>query len=1068
MKTNLLKRILSAALAVTLLLPMIPAPEAEAAEPVVTAAEGEKNYEEDLLPIMGWNAFNHYEHHISEELYVKQANLLVELGLKDVGYVYLNVDDGFQKQRLEDGTLNTNYELFPHGMKWLADYAHRLGLKAGMYSDVGDNTCDARANGQGTTDYENVPATGNCLGVGFWQHEEQDMKLFFEDWGYDLVKVDWCGGQNLNMNNKQRLERYIELGQMIEEWRNKLGRDIHYNICCWTFPFDDLSKDEQTVWNNIYAAEADSWRTGGDLWCNWSNVMKAINDIKNDQLWRYSEPGHYHDLDMMQIGRGLTHEEDMTHFAMWCMMSSNLVIGVDLAILEDETLEILKNTELIAIDQDPLVKCAVYQNTQNGVETWVKELSPENGKTTKAIALMNTSNTAQTITLTPADYGLAGNITVRDLWQHKYLNVEDSLTVTIPSHMTMVYKIVADEESEPVLPTVNGTIKSIAVTDKDTAMNLTQLAGTSGDWMHFGNVNGAYERRKANVSNPKIEYTGLRGDDAANTYGDAFTSYTWTDGTDGSVTNTTQGLTMTKNTVGGYGEVTAVADPTERTLILPITSWQGKIQLDIYLGNQLKESRTLDLATASDGALRVNKQLKVTYTAEEKTTLRVRWTVTELTNGRGASGCEGVVLQCPDGDDVGLYSGGADLNTNFIGGYTAKKMVKEGAKLIDVRPAFFESKENTHIEGSDSIPNGDTFTKDFQAKYPDKNATYILYCITGKNSNQCRAMLQSLGYTNVYDLGGYENWITEAEVQLSDFKAMIFNNTKLTISQYGAERDEVEIRYSIGKNSTVEDSVAYDASKGFYITSGCEVTVKAYLLFDGEVIAESSYDYLVFDRTLPEIDQDQWVYLSDLTPTYTYVGHGSFLEDKSFANKTMKLAGTTFDKGIATFAPSNVKYDIPEGATRFVAVVGMDDEKADKRGSAENSVYFSVYFDGVKSGRTVRIPSQAYYVFDLEVPEGAKEIHLECKKGPSSTHKNYNMDSEWAMAGFSFEPRATAVPGDVNMDNVVNVVDIMITKRLIVDGSWTDEQLKNGDLDNDGKLTSADMAAMKAMILSGI
>lgn len=1059
MKTHLLKRILAAALAVLLLLPMIPAQQA-------TAAEGEKQYKEDLLPIMGWNAFNHYEHHISEDLYVRQANLLVDLGLKDVGYVYLNVDDGFQKQRLADGTLNTNYELFPHGMGWLADYAHSLGLKAGMYSDVGDNTCDARANGQGTTDYENVPATGNCLGVGFWKHEEQDMQLFFEEWGYDLVKVDWCGGQNLNMNNRQRLERYIELGQMIETWRNKLGRDIHYNVCCWTFPFDDISKDEQTVWNNIYAAEADSWRTGGDLWCNWDNVMKAINDIKNDQLWRYSEPGHYHDLDMMQIGRGMTKEEDMTHFAMWCMMSSNLVIGVDLAILEEETLEILKNTELIAIDQDPLVKCAVYQNTQNGVETWVKELTPENGKTTKAIALMNTSNTAQTVTLKPADYGLGGDITVRDLWQHKYLNVEDTITVTIPSHMTMVYKIVADEDVEPVLPVVNGTA-AITFGEKETAMNLTELAGTDGDWIHFGEVNGAYERRKAGVTNPKLEYTGQRGENASNVYHDAYTSYSWSDGTDAGANGVTEGLTMTKNTVGGYGEITAVADQTERTLILPLTSWRGNLKVDIYLGNQLKESRTLEVATAADGQLRVNQQLTITYSAEEKTTLRVRWTVDSLTENRAASGCEGVVLVCPDGDTEGLYAGGADQGTNFIGGYTAKKMVKEGAKLIDVRPTFFETKEGTHIEGSDSIPNGDTFLTDFQAKYPDKDATYILYCITGKNSNQCRALLQSVGYTNIYDLGGYENWTTEAEVQLSDYKSMIFNNTKLTISQYGAERDDVEIRYSLGENSTVEDSVPYNASTGFYITSGCEVTAKAYLLFDDEVIAESSYDYLVFDRTLPQLDPATTLYLSDMTPTYTYVGNGNFLEDQAFGGSTMKIAGTTFNKGIATFAPSNVKYAVPEGATRFVAVVGMDDAKADSRGSAENSVYFTVYFDGEQSGRTVRIPSQAYYVFDLEVPEGAKEIHLECRKGPSSTHKNYNMDSEWAMAAFSFEERATSLLGDVNMDNKVNVVDIIRAKRLIMLGSWADTELNNGDLDNDGVLSVSDIMDIRELIMNG-
>ena len=998
MKWKWMKRLLSLALASLLLMPVGIPFTASAAE---TDSQVEKGYEEQLLPIMGWSSWNAFANKISEESFIEQMDLMEEYGLIDVGYNYFNIDDGYQAGRdPQTGIVRTNYEKFPNGMKYIADYAHKLGMKAGIYSDAGDNTCASRANGEGNSDYQNKPGTGGGIGVGLYQHDEADLRQYFGDWGFDFIKVDWCGGQNVGWNNAQRIERYIEIGKTIEKLRQEYGRDLNYNVCCWTFPWDDNGGDAATVLSNIQSSYADSWRTGGDLWADFDSVLNQIDNIRTQNIAQYSGPGYHHDLDMMQVGRGMTYAEDVTHFSMWCMMSSPLMIGTDLTKISDEALEILKNEEMIAIDQDPAGLCAQYKGKEKNVEYWVKDLGKKDSNV-KAIALMNRSDTAQTVSVKWSDYDLNGKVLVRDLWQHKYLNVAESYTVTIPAHGTVVYKVEAEAGAtggDGGSSIVEGTA-TVTVGAKQTAMNLTALG--TGDWIYYGNANGQTTRRKAGVTE-QLYYAGnLLGQlNATDCYNDAYTAYSWTDGTDGSGTNVKSGMTVGK-AVGTYGQIDAPADERERTLYVPITGWQSSVKIEVTLGGKLIHTETVEPTNEIDGQPRVSRLVTVTYSAEEQTVLSVKWSVTKQHNNRnGNVAMEAAALTAVEGDVITAVPGDkpveGETDTAYIGGYTAKKLVKAGAILIDVRSAAeFEA---GHIEGAVNIPWSADFIKTVKQQYPDPATEIIVYCLTGKRSYQSRDSLQYNGYTNVHDLGSMEHWDAKPQIIFTDYSKMIFPNTSISLAVNGAENDKTTLRYSIGADSTVANSVMYTAP--FALNATGDVTLKAYLMFEGEVVAQASCDYLVFDPTLPALNEDELFYCSNVAPLDAYVAYATVGNDTSSAGGPIVIAGKTFAKGISTHAPANVTYAIPEGSSRFVAVAGMDD---DVKNAATYSVHYSIYVDGKQVDRTVTLPIGCYYVFDIALPDGAKELTMVCEQGNSSLHKNTNMHSEWGIAAFVYE-----------------------------------------------------------------
>ncbi len=351
---------------------------------------------------MGWSSWNHFHVNIDEKMIREQADCMKSSGLYDAGYRYINIDDGYFGGRDANGKLFANRTKFPSGMKALADYIHGKGLKAGIYTDAGKNTCGS------IYDKDSLG-----IGVGIYGHVPEDCQTFFKEWGYDFIKVDWCGGE------RQHLDEATEYTKIINSVK-AINSDIVCNICRWKFPGQWAIK------------KADSWRISGDIRDVFSSILNIID--LNADLYHYSSPGHYNDMDMLQVGRGMTYDEDKTHFTMWCMLNSPLLAGNDLRYMTPQTIEILTNQEIIALNQDTRFVQGRRLFTENNVEVWIKPLAGKRGKT-QAVAIMNRGSQDTVFTLTVKRLGIKKSSQLRDLWLHKELgSIGAGKVFTLPKH----------------------------------------------------------------------------------------------------------------------------------------------------------------------------------------------------------------------------------------------------------------------------------------------------------------------------------------------------------------------------------------------------------------------------------------------------------------------------------------------------------------------------------------------------------------------------------------------------------------------------------------------------------
>ena len=363
-------------------------------------------------PIMGWASWNNYRININEDIIKTQADAMVSSGLKDVGYSFINIDDGFFGGRDGNGNLLSHKERFPSGMKSLAAYIHSKGLKAGIYSDAGLNTCAS---------YWDKDTIG--AGVGLYGHDEQDLTLLLNDWNYDFIKIDWCGGEWLGLDEETR---YTEIGKRIRA----IKPEAIYNVCRWKFPGEWVTQ------------VADSWRISGDINNQFESILRIID--LNADLWMYASKGHFNDMDMLQVGRGMSYEEDKTHFSMWCMMHSPLLLGNDLTGMSKETIEIITNKEMIALNQSQFVYQARRLVDDGELEIWAKPLiSTMSGEI--AVALLNRSEDTETISFDLKSVGLDApkGYTIKDLWTKETFptSTQEKVSRKVPGRGIVVLKI---------------------------------------------------------------------------------------------------------------------------------------------------------------------------------------------------------------------------------------------------------------------------------------------------------------------------------------------------------------------------------------------------------------------------------------------------------------------------------------------------------------------------------------------------------------------------------------------------------------------------------------------------
>lgn len=373
-------------------------------------------------PLMGWSSWNAYMTNINDSIIRHQADMVVKSGLRDAGYAQVNVDDGFFGPRDAQGRMTGHPERFPNGMKVIADYIHSLGMKAGIYSDAGRNTCGS---------YYNKDEMGK--NAGLYTHDVEDMDLYFNEWGYDFFKLDYCGGLREKLDEETR---YRQIRHRIDSISR---HPVAFNICRWDYP-------------GTWVSEAgDSWRVTFDIRPNWKNVSRIIADCL--YLSAYCRNGRYNDMDMLCIGYSkdnqcalsdgpdptiatkdfLQPDEEDAHFGIWCIMNSPLLVGCKIEAMPKRSLELLLNKELIALNQDPLCEQAhVIQHVDN---TYVlaKDLLLHEGPR-RAVCMYNPWDYPVLMTVSAKEMGYEGMVKVRDLLRHTDLPATDVVRLVVPAH----------------------------------------------------------------------------------------------------------------------------------------------------------------------------------------------------------------------------------------------------------------------------------------------------------------------------------------------------------------------------------------------------------------------------------------------------------------------------------------------------------------------------------------------------------------------------------------------------------------------------------------------------------
>lgn len=370
-------------------------------------------------PPMGWNSWNKFACNIDESLIRTIADAMVETGLRDAGYVYLNLDDCWHGERDSLGFIQPDPVKFPSGMKALADYVHSKGLKIGIYSDAGRKTCGGRP--------------------GSFGHEYQDA-LQYAKWGIDYLKYDWCESEDINPVGAYNLMR---------DAIRAAGRPILFSMCEW---------GNSKPW--LWAKETGHmWRTTGDIYNCFDCIdqhpgfaaygVLQILDMQNG-LRQYAGPGHWNDPDMLEVGNGQSVNQDRAHFTMWSMLAAPLILGNDIRSMTQETKDILMNAEVIAVNQDKAGIQGFRHLSEDGLEVWFKPLADGDW----AFTILNRTTEPKSYTIDWNKLDLYDDVAkrftnfdstvyaIRNLWtKQNEGDTRKKKEVTIPGHDVVLYRL---------------------------------------------------------------------------------------------------------------------------------------------------------------------------------------------------------------------------------------------------------------------------------------------------------------------------------------------------------------------------------------------------------------------------------------------------------------------------------------------------------------------------------------------------------------------------------------------------------------------------------------------------
>jgi alpha-galactosidase len=353
-------------------------------------------------PPMGWNSWNHFYEKVTDADVRATADAMIANGMRDAGYIYINIDDGWQGARLADGTITSNSR-FPN-MKALAEYVHSRGFKLGIYSSPGPKTCAKFEGSMG--------------------HEQQDARTYAA-WGVDYLKYDLCSYGDVlrkagNGNVAAAFPLQREAYKKMHDALVATGRPIVLSLCQY---------GTDSIWEWGPEVGGSLWRTTGDISDKYDRM--SLIGFQQAGLARYAHPGAWNDPDMLEIGNGgMTTDEYRTHMSLWAILAAPLLAGNDLSKVTPEDLAILENKDAIAIDQDPLARQGDRVSAVGPYEVWNKPLS--HGR--QAIALFNRAELSHSMTVDLTELGVAANAHLRDVWASRETISSGSFTATVPKH----------------------------------------------------------------------------------------------------------------------------------------------------------------------------------------------------------------------------------------------------------------------------------------------------------------------------------------------------------------------------------------------------------------------------------------------------------------------------------------------------------------------------------------------------------------------------------------------------------------------------------------------------------
>ncbi|MDR9855490.1 NPCBM/NEW2 domain-containing protein [Paenibacillus sp. VCA1] len=946
-------------------------------------------------PPMGWNGWNAFHCDVNADLVKETAKKMVDSGMKEAGYQYVNIDDCWMlSQRDENGNLVPNPEKFPNGIKEVADYVHSLGLKIGIYASAGNKTC---ANYPGSLNYEKKDAQS------------------FAEWGIDYLKYDNCG----DPEGRPVQERYEKMRDALAD----TGRDIVFSMSVG-------GADDPWLWGKQVG---NLWRTIGDISDSYLRMLVVF--LKNVELYPYAGPGYWNDADMLEIGNGgMSLEEYRTEFSLWSIMASPLLAGTDLLNAPQEIMDIYTNREVIAVNQDPIgIQGHPIKQQNDGSMVLLKPMA--NGD--KAVVFFNSSDAALNVEISLSQLGIPFSVdmktyTVRNLWTHETATTTDKISASVPSHGIMMYRISPETRNEVSAEgfkrMINNDGKEVWVKALTDGSRLITLVNRTSAKTTISAEPEQLGFKHASAYMAEDYWTGQIMSYASKIVSDVepFSAVTYR------VTPGTPNEAPAAVSISFDGP-SIIAPGETKTIVTTMTNY-GRVavrNVDLNLNVPKGWKATPDSDTKFQ-----------TISPEDKyNSVKVSWKVT-----------------APQDAGAGWSHLTADAKFNSVGGIQAQvrsgfsiqvpsALPIEDTFLSDMQffgnvsngwgPAERDTSVGGNYQGDGNMItlNGKGYEKGLGVHAYSKVSFYI-----GKNFSRFISDIGLDGETQggavifqvwgdgkkLYDSGVMKDNadVQHVNVDVSDVDVLTLEVTDGGIGN-GADHadwagakllkelliDDIKIN---GESFSSFDHVTKDYNMTFLegtisdvptvevIPANNDVKVDispAEQLPGTTVITVTSADGSVTKTYKIHFNITPQLYLSELPWIYATTGWGTIHRDASVGGNPIKLLTdsgvVTYDKGIGTHANSEIIYDIAgKGYDRFQSYVGLDQES---NNNDSGSVDFQVWADGEKlfDSGTMKRDTPAKFV-DVDV-RGKKQLKLVVTDAGDGIGNDHG---DWADAKF--------------------------------------------------------------------